>query len=247
MEAAFGYIDFDKPLAEDDFSRPPSSGIEYLRRVQYEASRCPEVVIANVPKKLQTPECSVHYQRPQPLTDAPNQKIQRTQAADFAQIRQRINRYKTQSKNIASVKLPKKQNAQTWCAFCFGHEFLKKCYKGRLSEEAISEETKSNGHEPLLSIIAQFTQPLAVQILEYQLIWLDLCGFSTEQGRWIYSLMLCIDKPTPQDAMSVLRTIARKCLKIRDLHNEQSDLVSQLNLFIVIVSKYFGQEDLALY
>lgn len=246
MEVALGYFEDDDDSTEFDVNKPAASGIEYLKRVQYEASQHPEVVI--VPYPSNKTDINENSTRQNPIREVvshdslliPNEKAQLKSAADFAYLRQTFIRFKSKHKNKTtnSVKIPKSIDIDIWCKFCFGCNFLK----------ADMNNDTDSGIPPLLGVLSQISQPLAIQLLDYHLLWFNRKGFCMNQGRWLFALLLCIDKPTPPDALSSLRNISRKFIqfRVKAALDEDKEILYQLYFFIIIVSRYFGQADLAL-
>ncbi|OXB83955.1 UNVERIFIED_CONTAM: hypothetical protein H355_009439 [Colinus virginianus] len=80
----------------DDFDPtvPPRTPQEYLRRVQIEAARCPDVVVAQIdPKKLrkkQTVNIAISGCQPAPEGYSPTLEWQQQQVANFSSVRQDI-------------------------------------------------------------------------------------------------------------------------------------------------------------
>lgn len=252
MDVALGYFSDDGNDGSNyDLTKPPSSGIEYLKRVQMEATQYPDVVTYDNSR----PEDNIEVSQERDLTQIdsdtylnPSETDQLKLAADFACLRQTLNRYKSSEEKSNTYKLPP-QNEKLWCLFCLGRSFYKDFYGCEPTDVLTENFDIDTGHAPLLSIISKLNQPLAFTVLEYHLKWFQLKGFTAEQGRWFFGLLLCIDKPTPSDVVSVLRELVRECLTYRKsaaVSIDDVELINQLNLFPVIVSKYFGQTDLTL-
>ena len=68
--------------------------------------------------------------------------------------------------------------------------------------------------EPLLTMLLSMSEPLLARMLEYQEDWLD-DELKPNQGKWIYSLLACLDLPLTAETCSTIREIAKKCVKIR--------------------------------
>ncbi|XP_055496486.1 gem-associated protein 2 isoform X2 [Leucoraja erinacea] len=89
----------DWDTTEDfDPSVPPRTPQEYLKRVQIEASRCPEVVVAVIdPRKLksnQTVNISLSGCQPAPPGFSPSLKWQQQQVAHFSVLRQSTDKHR---------------------------------------------------------------------------------------------------------------------------------------------------------
>ncbi|XP_038193358.1 gem-associated protein 2 isoform X3 [Arvicola amphibius] len=71
-------------------------------------------------------------------------------------------------------------------------------------------------------------------------------GIDYVQGRWLYALLACLEKPLLPEAHSLIRQLARRCSEVRLLVGSKDDeRVPALNLLICLVSRYFDQRDLA--
>ncbi|KAK2553919.1 Gem-associated protein 2 [Acropora cervicornis] len=235
MEPALGI--FDHETLEDDESydeaKMPSSGYEYLRRVHLEARQCPDVVVADLDTKNFSNRQTVHV----------NEK--------FAQC-------KSQWVKVDSTLmiLPKKNDPLGWRCLCLGSQVSDKisCRKEGTKTEVNKNDAESpsstnssqEGTPPLLSVLQHINQATLLQVLEYHVTWLEEIGFSHQQGRWFYALLVCLEKPLLPETTSLLRTLARLCATLRaSLDSPHHDLISPLNLIITLVSRYFGQSDLA--
>ncbi|CAH3117696.1 unnamed protein product [Porites lobata] len=268
MEPALANFDESFEDGDDlDDSKLPSSGYEYLRRVHLEAMQCPDVVVANLDTHSFLGKQTVHVSErsgwsPAPAGFAPSIDWQMQQTADFADIRQKLayHRAKWIKVNSTTLVLPKKNDSLGWCQFCLGDKVASKISDSRQKNgkstpkqtsscENISLPSSSQeleGTPPLLSVLQGINQATLLQVLEYHVAWLEEIGFSHHQGRWFYALLVCLEKPLLPETTSLLRTLARLCATLRaSLESPYHDLVSPLNLLITLVSRYFGQSDLA--
>ncbi|XP_034950878.1 gem-associated protein 2 [Chelonus insularis] len=221
-----------------DFSVPPSSGEEYLKRVVLEAQQCDDVVVANIDRsKFKKPtgitplegcvEAPSHFR--------PTVEWQNYQVADFSEVRMKMEGLKFERAESTDWKnnlptLPPANSSTEWIDFCLG---------------ASNQETEA--HQPSLSIILSMNQSMVEQVLEYLVDEVENKGTLTPQmGRWIYALLTIIEMPLDPDVCACLRTLARACSKLRaSLTSEDDTQVSTMNLFICLVARYFKQLDLA--
>ncbi|XP_035396023.1 gem-associated protein 2 isoform X2 [Cygnus olor] len=223
----------DCDLPEDfDPSVPPRTPQEYLRRVQIEAARCPDVVVAQIdPKKLrkkQTVNISISGCQPAPEGYSPTLKWQQQQVANFSAVRQ-----------------PKLEDEEGWKKFCLGERVYSEI-DSRSDNENLGIDYMKVGFPPLLSIVSRMNQATVTSVLEYLIIWFGEKKFTPELGRWFYALLACLEKPLLPEAHSLIRQLARRCSEVRVLEeNKNEEQVSALNLIICLVSRYFDQRDLA--
>ncbi|XP_057319538.1 gem-associated protein 2 [Microplitis mediator] len=221
---------------EIDFSKPPNSGEEYIKRVVVEAKQCDDIVVANIDsKKLKKPTVDVEHLAgcvEAPETLCPTLEWQNCQVADFSKLRLNVAGLKIERENCRSKKksisvLPDADDQTDWINFCLG-------------------SADQDPHVPTLDIIFSMNQPLVEQVLEYLVEQVDTKGLSSELGRWIYALLSVLEIPLNPDICSCLRTLARACSRARaNLASSDDSIVSTMNLFICLVARYFRQLDLA--
>lgn len=243
-------------VAEDfDPSVPPRTPQEYLRRVQIEAAKCPDVVVAQIdPKKLRKkPTVNVSLTRchPAPEGYSPGLKWQQQQVAHFSAVRQNVNKHRMRWKSQpldGNVMMPQVEDEEGWKKFCLGE----KLYSN--TSLLLSDEERENpgidyikvGFPPLLSIVSRMSQATVTSVLEYLISWLETKDFSPELGRWFYALLACLEKPLLPEAHSLIRQLARHCSEVRShVESREEEKLSALNLLICLVGRYFDQRDLA--
>ncbi|XP_034964753.2 gem-associated protein 2 [Zootoca vivipara] len=244
----------DCDLSEDfDPTVPPRTPQEYLKRVQIEAAKCPDVVVAQIdPKKLkkkQTANISLSGCQPAPEGYSPTLKWQQQQVAHFSAIRQSVNKHRNHWKSQhldSNVAIPGVEDEEGWKRFCLGE----KSYLDTAVEVSRDEDQGIDyvqiGFPPLLSIVSRMNQATVTSVLEYLTNWLAEKKFTPELGRWLYALLACLEKPLLPEAHSLIRQLARRCSEVRVLEeNKNDEKVSALNLLICLVGRYFDQHDLA--
>lgn len=119
-----------------------------------------------------------------------------------------------------------------------------KSKKSRSDQEV--ETTCDPGNPPLLSIVLHLNQTRVVRLLAFHINWLESAGFSNAQGRWLYALLMCLEKPLDPDTCAMLRSLARISSKLRaDLVDPKDDLVLSINLVLSIISRFFDQKDMS--
>ena len=111
-------------------------------------------------------------------------------------------------------------------------------------DNIINMATLEEGFPPMLRILLRMEPKQVQSNLAYQVEWLKTYGFSNNQGKWIYALMVCLEKPLYPSVISNLRDLSRQCAQLRTLAKPGSSEMNGLNLIICIVGKYFDQADL---
>ncbi|CAD6240433.1 GSCOCG00008785001-RA-CDS [Cotesia congregata] len=243
---------------EIDFSKPPTSGEDYIKRVVVEAQQCDDIVVANIDsKKLKSPDVPTETVKinklrilkklagcvEAPATLSPTLEWQNCQVANFSELRLYVAKLEIERKNCRDKNKsePNKENQKGWINFCLGSD-----------DEQV--------HFPTLDTIFCIKDHIQLvdQLLEYLVEEVESQGLTTQLGRWIYALLSVVDLPLDPDVCSCLRKLARACSRARanlvrshqlirnvyyKLFNDAE--VSTMNLFICLVARYFRQLDLA--
>eukprot|EP00795_Rhopilema_esculentum_P002092 gene2092-17664_t len=268
MEVALGVFDepikkTSNDLDEDFLSRPATTALEYLRQVQREAAQCPDVVVATQFTRNEGESIKNQYSEirsrltPAPSNFIPNLAWQREQASNFAEIRQQLNYFKSRGferplHEINDIQLPNRTSEGAWCRFCLGKEKFqeverrKRGQSGNATGDARKDDSDnenpigavSKGNDPLLSIVTRMNQCTVTDVLEYNVTWLQYIGFSERQGKWLFALLVCLEKPLLPSVSSLLRNLARRCADLRaSLSDENDTRLPPLNLIITVVTR----------
>lgn len=99
--------------------------------------------------------------------------------------------------------------------------------------------TFCNGNNP--TIVANFSQPTILTLLQYHIDWLT--EMTQKRAQWIFALLVYLDPVMTAEQTSILRDLARKCIRLRD-EKDSLDQVAEHNLIITIIAKVYGQADL---
>ncbi|XP_070558255.1 gem-associated protein 2-like [Ptychodera flava] len=243
--------------SDNGLAGAPTSGLEYLRRVRQEALQCEQVVVADIDVENFKNKQTVKVSAASGIEEAPeglaaSLEWQRYQTAFFSELREKLARHKARQKMTnptSRSSLPKSSDEDGWCKLCFGNEFNNaRCGQnsdGSTILETYQTEDVSAGVPPLISIIVSLNQVTVCQLLAFHIKWLSKMGFSTRQGRWLYALLLCLEKPVLADFISLLRALARHCASLRARLEKNDERLPELNLLICVVARYFDQTDLA--
>uniref|UniRef100_G3MNT0 Gem-associated protein 2 n=1 Tax=Amblyomma maculatum TaxID=34609 RepID=G3MNT0_AMBMU len=217
-----------------DLELPPTTANEYLRRVQIEASSCPDVVVANLDTSKFLGKQTVTFSNsndcpPPPEGYAPSREWQRKQVYSFHVTRQKIAKRKAvlkQNNEKCPVRLPRIEDKDRWKAICCG--------------------SASSGIHPLVSIVTTIQQQKIEAIISYSTQWIEEDGFCASMGKWLYALLACVEKPLHPDICSNIRALARACAAARrKLTSKEDPNLAPLNLIICLIASYFSQTDLA--
>lgn len=219
---------------EYDFDLPPTTANEYLRRVQMEADSCPDVVVADVDTSRFQGKQTVAFTDsngcpPPPEGFAPTREWQRVQVYNFHAVRQKVARRKAvlkKNKERCPVRLPRLGDREQWKAICCG--------------------SATPSVQPLVSIVTTIPQRMIELVIGYSTQWIEEEGFSTHLGKWLYALLVCVEKPLHPEVCSGIRALARACASARrKLASKDDPHLVPLNLIICLIASYFNQADLA--
>ncbi|XP_055902730.1 protein Gemin2 [Eupeodes corollae] len=232
-----------QPDEDFDPDSIPQNGEEFLMKVIYERKHCPAILVKppkgkhSKPNTVTIPEINEMdtLSDVSPSSLRPTVQWKDAQAEDFIGIMNKVeNMRKQPESNQASdiTPLPLTDDENEWEAFC-------------------------RKNTPLLSTILRIDQRLLEKLLEFESEWLsdddgqdgadvDLCGKDQWLGAWIYSSLACLRMPLEPDVHSILRDIAKTCIRLRNkLGPEDVEKAVPYNLFILIICKVFAQLDLA--
>jgi len=277
MSAAL-YVDPNEKDENED--KPPQDGMAYLRQVIKERKTVPDTVVADyIPKKTskskpQSKEgdtkntnsenqsyLSSRNKPPPPPGCCPGVDWQREQVKNFSDVRLKLANHVKLAKVNGEHELhqiPDKKNEALWCHLMLGGNIWNTVSKDRdtdSEEERIPKGKKEvKGEEPKLGFIAALPVHVCENVLDYMVSWLEVTGWLSAYGPWIYSILAKLEKPLTPEVGSSLRDLALFCAHERVKIAEKVECVeaggvpdediAALNLFICLVSKYFDQGDL---
>ena len=193
----------------------------------------------------------------------PSKEWQDIQVKNFTDVRLKLARHiallKQSKSDSKPTKFPSSKNEGGWCTLCFGSEFWQKVQKAQEEDDEVEEEdskperlfaqANGEGHDPLLELISSLKQSQITRLIEYQAEWAEVLNeVDVSQALWFYSLISAVEKPLHPDVESSMRSMVLVCSKHRSSlisQHSASQVITHLNLIICLVSKYFGQADLA--
>jgi len=226
----------DSNAKDDDDSKPPQDGMEYLRQVIKERKRVPDTVTANIepmkiPKNTQQKDSTRDNQSPSVMSGrhkaapppgcCPGVAWQREQVKQFSEVRAKLARHVQMIKLSGEGEkhnIPDKRNEALWCHLMLGGEVWNLVIKGR-EEEPEGEISKGKnevvGEAPKLGFATAIPVYVCEQVLEYVVSWLGVTGWRDEYGPWVYTLLTRLEKPLTPDVGSLLRDLVLFCAQER--------------------------------
>ncbi|KAL5718768.1 hypothetical protein ACHQM5_011636 [Ranunculus cassubicifolius] len=209
---------------DPDFnSGPPQDGLEFLRRVRWEAAQIPKVKVAKIDKSTVTSEQTVYMPIIPDIAKCPDHLLptkdwEEAFLADFSELRQSLTLLDTLSE-ISSH--PRKH-------ININNEDLGTC----------------STEEPKLSTIIGMDVVSRASLLRNRIkSFEDKETLGRDDCVWLYALSAAIDTPFDADMGASLRCLLRKCAKLRSEKTEFDDEVIMLNILATVSGKYFGQSE----
>ncbi|XP_029655440.1 uncharacterized protein LOC115229179 [Octopus sinensis] len=124
------------------------------------------------------------------------------------------------------------------------------CTKKDWNEYFLSQLNQNiSKSEPKLSTICQLKPKDIFRALCGLYEWMKVQLFTDSAGEWLYSLLVALVPPLHPDMHSLLRDINRIFIaERRSFINESFShkILDRINIFIIIISDYFGQSDMLL-
>ncbi|XWS35255.1 hypothetical protein CRYUN_Cryun21dG0110400 [Craigia yunnanensis] len=256
---------------EPDFdSGPPEDGLEYLRRVRWEAAQIPRVKIAKPDRIKLNKEQSVYMPQIPEIAKCPEHLLPLKQweeafLADFSELRLTLSYLEDPSVEI-SCKLPKFTVQQE--DLCQLPESVVEKFNNLATCEVHSDQTSlSNaadsvillshqnacaktsisdtcGDYPTFSAIRKMNSVSRVSMLRKHISSVEaMASLSRSNCVWLFALCAAVDTPLDADTCASLRSLLRKCANLRAGKSEVDDEVVMLNIFATISGRYFGQSE----
>ncbi|KAL8245592.1 hypothetical protein R6Q59_011850 [Mikania micrantha] len=239
---------------EPDFdSGPPQDGLEYLRRVKWEAKHIPKVKIAKVERKVLTKEQTVYMPIIPDIAACPQHLMPSKEwvdvfLADFSKLRLELSDVEssstcTFSDQIKSVPLAQSiidnviQENPDFCPTDDGTIVTQENF----DVNQIEEKTTICDW-PSLQTITDMEPRARVIMLRKRIISMEQMSYlGRSDCAWLFALCAAIDTPLDADTSASLRCLLRKCATIRAEKKSLDDEVIMLNILTTISGKYFGQ------
>ncbi|XVE84590.1 hypothetical protein DITRI_Ditri17bG0024800 [Diplodiscus trichospermus] len=247
---------------EPDFnSGPPEDGLEYLRRVRWEAAQFPKVKTAKPDRIKLNKEQSVYMPQIPEIAKCPEHLLPSKQweeafLADFSELRQTLS-YLEAPGSETSCKLPKfTVQQEDLCQL--PESVVAEKFNNLATSEVHSDQTSlsqqnpcvktsvsdSCGDYPTLSAIRKMDSVARVSMLRKRISSVEpMASLSKSNCVWLFALCAAVDTPLDADTCASLRSLLRKCANLRAGKLEVDDEVVMLNILATISGRYFGQAE----
>ncbi|KAG6433366.1 hypothetical protein SASPL_104977 [Salvia splendens] len=235
---------------EPDFdSGPPLDGLEYLRRVRWEAARIPKVKVVKFNK---VKEQSVYMPQIPDVIKCPEKLLPLKQwedsfLSDFSQLREAFARLdledpsaETSAKEEFLNQMVESDNTSE--KFVSLESVDGSCISETSDANSSPSSPQSSIDLPTLSAILKMDSAARTSLLKKRVnSVLNVDILANKDSLWLFALCVGLDCPLHADTSAALRSLLRKCASLRAAKTEVDDQVIALNILVTITGKYFGQ------
>ncbi|XP_039125984.1 uncharacterized protein LOC120262016 [Dioscorea cayenensis subsp. rotundata] len=208
---------------EPDFeSGSPQDGMEYLRRVRWEANQIPKVKVAKLkPNKISNEQTNYMPNIPEiakcPPNLLPSKQWEEAFLSEFLEIRKAFSGLENPCNQLFNSEI-----SQNSC----------KKFEGKQWPEGT----------PTVSAILCMDVVSRAATLQKIISMLETArSLSKNDCQWLFALCVSVDNPLHAETSASLRCLLRKCMSLLAEKSEFDDEVVMLNMLATIAGKYFGQ------
>ncbi|KAL4591241.1 hypothetical protein LXL04_004197 [Taraxacum kok-saghyz] len=235
---------------EPDFdSGPPQDGLEYLRRVIWEADHIPKVKVAKVERSELNKEQTVYMPNIPDIAACPghlkpSKEWEDAFLVDFSNLRLALCQEET-SESIFSGEMESIPLTQSVLDSVI-QENLDSCQTDDVMQENLeicqTEDKTVICDWPSLQKILEMEPVARVMMLRKRIASMEsVSSLCRNDCEWLFALCAAIDTPLDADSSASLRCLLRKCAALRAEKVDLDDEVIMLNILVTISGKYFGQ------
>ncbi|CAH9083397.1 unnamed protein product [Cuscuta epithymum] len=239
---------------EPDFdSGPPEDGLEYLRRVRWEAERLPKVKVCKIERSKIKKEQSVYMPCIPDIATCPEHLLPLKEWEDeflayFSQLRLVLSQIEGPDVSICgplfSFYVDQEQQSS--------HHLTKGITEDTDSTTSGDDHIQTNEGDknalknpcPTLSAISGMEPVARASLLRKRIaVFESTATASRDDCLWLFALCAAVDSPLDADTSAALRSLLRKCASLRAEKTMVDDEVIMLNLLATISGRYFGQAE----
>ncbi|GLT96764.1 hypothetical protein SLE2022_143650 [Rubroshorea leprosula] len=219
-------------------SGPPHDGLEYLRRVRWEAAQIPNVKVAKLEKNKIKEEQSIYMPQIPEIASCPEHLLPLKQwevafLADFSELCRALSCYLDPTTKT-SGKLQQ----------VFLENVIVEKFNNLRTEEVRMSVGDGSVDYPTLSGIQKMDSVARVSMLRKRIsLFESMTTLSRSDCLWLFALCAAIDTPLDADTCASLRGLLRKCASLRAGKSEVDDEVVMLNILATISGRFFGQSE----
>ncbi|KZV34817.1 hypothetical protein F511_00719 [Dorcoceras hygrometricum] len=244
------YSSIQKPAflvtGEPDFdSGPPQDGLEYLRRVRWEALQIPDVTIAKLEKSEPGKEQTQYMPQIPEIVDCPENLLPLKQWEDcfltyFSDLRLGFSGLDLQGSNAESSIEFQSVILGYFNSLLSGYNSCPS--EASSSPDTVEELSTTDSHA--LSSILEMDSAARTSMLKKRISLVEnISTLTHSEFLWLFALCVAIDSPLDADTSASLRSLLRKCASLRAAKAYADDEVVMLNVLATISGRYYGQSD----
>ncbi|XP_042462531.1 uncharacterized protein LOC122046086 [Zingiber officinale] len=202
---------------EPDFdSGPPLDGMEYLRRVKWEAAQIPKIKVAKLESSKQSSEQTPYMPKLLEIEKCPpnlqaSQIWEDTFLSEYSELKQVFLQLEDSCNQLPARNQDDSDKPKSSPTASF-----------LLSMDAVSRASKLQKHISLLESASEL---------------------SRDECLWLFALSVAVDTPLDADMCASMRCLLRKCSSLLSRKAEPDDETAMLNILIAIAGKYFRQSE----
>ncbi|XP_019175314.1 PREDICTED: gem-associated protein 2-like [Ipomoea nil] len=230
----------------------PEDGLEYLRRVRWEAERLPNVKVAKVERSKVNKEQSVYMPQIPDIATCPEHLLPLKEwedefLADFSKLRQALSQLESSGIQISSQPplvsiVHQEQSSHQLSNSIILEDFDSLTSGDDCSQSDAGDEYTPENSCPTLSVISGMEPVTRVSLLRKRITALESTdALSRDDCLWLFALCAAVDSPLDADTSASLRSLLRKCASLRAEKTSVNDEVIMLNVLATISGRYFGQ------
>ncbi|GMH08709.1 hypothetical protein Nepgr_010549 [Nepenthes gracilis] len=210
-------------------SGPPEDGLEYLRRVRWEAAQIPKVTVAKLDVSKLNKEQSIYMPQIPDIDKCPEHLVPSKEweddfVADFSELRLALSQLESPG-DIEFVKLQPMFSGQE-----------------ESSERTPVVEIGDLSDVPTVSAVLSMDPVTQVAALKRRIGQFESSStFSKTDCMWLFALFVAVDTPLDADTCAAIRCLLRKCAKLLAAKSVLDDEAVMLNILATISGKCFGQ------
>mmetsp|Transcript_100708 Transcript_100708/g.123320 ORF Transcript_100708/g.123320 Transcript_100708/m.123320 type:complete len:265 (-) Transcript_100708:11-805(-) len=235
------------PIDDDvevDYTRPPLTAQEYLKRVRIEASKLPDSVNIDI----NTIDDRINKKKSKNINkysnifdglkvDKNEYKLNNDWKVNF------VKSFKRNHEYLSNLNWTENQNEIYYSSMILD-KYTNICVPHFNRKDNWIEFVTKMKIPPFFNIVKQISPVGTQRILENLMNYVMNNDLNIHVGIWIYALFLRINIPLSYDITANIRHFARYCLKLRNnMDNIMDDIIGYVltNMFITVVEDVFKQ------
>ncbi|XP_074589611.1 uncharacterized protein LOC141845460 [Curcuma longa] len=210
---------------EPDFdSGPPLDGMEYLRRVKWEAAQIPKIKVAKLESSKQSSERTPYMPKLPEIEKCPPNLLpskiwEDVFLSEYSELKQAFSQLEDSCNQLPARNQDENSRSDP---DCMDKPKSSPTASFLLSMDPVSRASKLRNRISLLESASEL---------------------SRDECLWLFALSVAVDTPLDADMCASMRCLLRKCSSFLARKAEPDDETAMLNILIAIAGKYFRQSE----